>query len=58
MDILTMLLAAIIVGIVSLWFYLTRNRGYIETLGIPVDPPYLCFGSEPRALHNVRRLLY
>ena len=23
-------------------------RGYIETLGIPIDPPYLIFGSEPR----------
>ena len=27
-------------------------RGYIETLGIPVDPPYLAFGSEPRHAHK------
>ena len=26
-------------------------RGYIETLGIPIDPPYLIFGSEPRHAH-------
>ena len=27
-------------------------RGYIETLGIPIDPPFLIFGSEPHSLHN------
>jgi hypothetical protein len=53
MDFFTVVIAAIVVGIVSLWLYLTRNRGYIETLDIPVDPPYLCFGSEPRVLHKV-----
>jgi hypothetical protein len=25
----------------------------LADLGLPVDPPYLCFGSEPRAMHKV-----
>ena len=33
-------------------------RGYIETLGIPIDPPFLIFGSEPHALHKQDTLFY
>ena len=33
-------------------------RGYIETLGIPIDPPYLIFGSEPRHAHKTDHLFY
>ena len=33
-------------------------RGYIETLGIPIDPPFLIFGSEPHALHNADHLYF
>ena len=31
----------------------TRHYGYLESLGIPVVAPTLCFGSGPFAYHNV-----
>ena len=31
----------------------TRNYGYLESLGIPVVAPTLCFGSGPFAYHKV-----
>ena len=33
-------------------------RGYIETLGIPIDPPFLIFGSAPHALHNAGHMYF
>ena len=33
-------------------------RGYIETLGIPIDPPFLIFGSEPYKLHKQDTMFY
>ncbi len=53
-----MLVAVLAVLVVTLCLYLTRNRGIIEKMGIPIDPPYLVFGSEPRALHKVSDINY
>ncbi len=53
MDLFTILVAVLAVLVVTICLYLTRNRGLIEKLGIPIDPSYLVFGSEPRALHKV-----
>ena len=44
-DFVTLVLAILATGFMFLWLYLTRNRGYIETLGLPVDPPLLFLGS-------------
>jgi cytochrome P450 len=43
---------AIFVGL--LWVYLRRNYGKLEKCGIPVIPPFLCFGSGPWAMHKVQ----
>ena len=31
--------------LVCLTFYMRRNRGHLETLGIPIDPPGFILGS-------------
>ena len=53
MEVLAILLSLFVAGIVSLALYFRRNRGHLETLGIPVDPPMFMFGSGPWALHKV-----
>lgn len=58
MDWLTILVAVAAVAMVMVSLWLTRRRGYIETLGIPIDPPFLIFGSEPHALHKQDTLFY
>ena len=54
MAILTILLALTLIGLVSVYFYLTRNVGYLETTGLPVIKPFLCFGSPPFAFHKIK----
>ena len=47
------LLAALLaVAAVALYRFLTKNRGHLETLGIPVVEPGM-FGSPPNDFHNV-----
>ncbi len=53
MDLFTILVAVLAIFVVTICLYLTRKRGIIEKMGIPIDPPYLILGSEPRALHEV-----
>ena len=57
MEVLAVLLSLFAAGIVSLALYFRRLRGHLETLGIPIDPPMLMFGSSPRAMHKVRAWL-
>lgn len=52
MELCSVCLAIVFVGLVLLWFWLTRNRGHLEGLGIPIVPPFLCFGSPPFAPHK------
>ena len=51
----TILLLAIFILTLLVLFYkhVTRNYGYLESLGIPVEATFLCFGSGPFALHKV-----
>ena len=53
MEATSILLSLFVAGIVTLAFYFRRNRGHLETLGIPIDPPMFMFGSGPHALHKV-----
>ena len=53
MEVLAILLSLFVAGIVSLALYFRRNRGHLETLGLPIDPPMFMFGSGPWALHKV-----
>ena len=39
--------------LVSLYFYLKRYHGYLETTGLPVVPAFGCFGSPPYAFHRI-----
>ena len=48
------LVALLMVTLVCVVLYMRRNRGHLETLGIPIDPPGLILGSEPRAIHKTR----
>ncbi len=54
MGLFEVVVAALAVTVAALVYYFTKERGILEKMGIPVDPPYLTFGSEPRALHKVR----
>ena len=53
MEVLAILISLFVAGVVSLALYFRRNRGHLETLGIPIDPPMFMFGSSPWALHKV-----
>ena len=53
MEALAILLSLFLAGMASLALYFRRNRGHLETLGIPIDPPMFMFGSSPWALHKV-----
>ena len=53
MALLLLLAASLLLSLVALALYLTRNRGTLEKLGIPVDRPFLVFGSQPHAIHEV-----
>ena len=41
------------IGIVIVLRYLLKNRGYLESLGIPIIRPVLCFGSPPFLPHKI-----
>ncbi len=45
-------LALLAVLLVCVYLFMTGGRGYIETLGLPVEPPHWIFGSEPRLTHK------
>ena len=53
MDILSWILATILVILVALFFHLRRHRGFIEQLGLPIVKPFLCFGSPPYLYHKI-----
>ena len=55
MALLLLVAATLLLSAVALAVYLTRNRGSLEKLGIPIDPPFLIFGSQPHAIHEVGR---
>ena len=48
------LLAIILVILVIAYRRATRHYGSLETLGIPVIKPFLCFGSFPVNIHEVK----
>ena len=54
MALATILLGAFLVGLVVLWFHLNRTHGHLETTGLPMVKPFLCFGSPPFAVHKMR----
>ena len=51
MDWLSWILTIVLILVVFLYFHFRRFRGCIEETGLPLVPPFLCFGSEPR-LYN------
>ena len=53
MALLLLVVAAFLLAMVALAVYLTRSRGSLEKLGIPIDRPFLIFGSQPHAIHEV-----
>ena len=50
----TFIIGSTVLLLVLLYKHLTRYYGSLETLGIPVIPPFLCFGSPPYDLHNLQ----
>ena len=44
---LTIILGVVVVVLAIIYRRATRHYGYLESLGIPVIKPYLCFGSAP-----------
>ncbi len=54
MELIGLVLAATVAVLVSVFLYLRRNYGYLESLGIPVDEPVFIFGSRSTmAIHKV-----
>ena len=48
------LILALLAAVTFLFYkYVTRNYGYLESLGLPVIAPVWCFGSPPFRLHKV-----
>ncbi len=52
MDLATVLLGGVVALLLLLTWHLTKNRGQLEALGIPVDRPVGLLGSGPIDLHN------
>ena len=50
---LTIILVIVIVILAIIYKRATRHYGYLESLGIPVIKPYLCFGSTPLNYHEI-----
>ena len=48
------ILGSCILLLLVIYKHLTRSYGSLESLGIPVIPPFLCFGSPPFNYHNVQ----
>ena len=53
MEFLTIVLALLLVCVAVVLRYLLKNRGYLETLGIPVVKPVFIFGSPPLIPHKI-----
>ena len=53
MALLSWILAAIFILFGWLFFHLRRFRGALETTGLPLVKPFLCFGSSPFLLNRV-----
>ena len=51
--ILQVVVALLVLGVI--WFVkkCTRHYGVLERMGIPMNKPFLCFGSGPWDLHNM-----
>ena len=47
------LVALLVLGCAYLYKRFTKNYGVLEKMGIPVVPPFLCFGSGPWAVHKI-----
>ena len=54
MALVTILLSLFLGGLVYLWFHLRSQYGFLETTGLPMVKPFLCFGSPPFAFHKMR----
>ena len=53
MDFLTIVLGIILLSLVAGYMHLSRNRGYLESTGLPLIKPFLCFGSPPYSLSRL-----
>jgi hypothetical protein len=53
MVIVSGFVALVAVTLVAFCLYMTRKRGQLEALGIPVVKQFLVFGSPPFALHKI-----
>jgi hypothetical protein len=53
MAVLSWILAATFILFGWLFFHLRRFRGALETTGLPLVKPFLCFGSPPFLLNKV-----
>ena len=49
---ISVILSVILVLLVLAYRRATRHYGYLESLGIPVVKPFLCFGSTPISYHE------
>ena len=45
-----MILGGILLLLLIGYWHLTKNRGYLESCGIPYIKPFLCFGSPPYSI--------
>ena len=53
MDLLTLLLGGLALAVVALYLHLTKSRGHLESLDIPILKPVLgILGSAPLDIHN------
>ena len=53
MDWLSWVLAIFLVILVALFFRFRRFRGCLEATGLPMVPPFLCFGSPPWLFNKI-----
>ena len=53
MAFLEIFVATIVVSVVLILRYMLKNRGYLESLGIPMIKPFLIFGSPPFVPHKM-----
>ena len=51
--ILEIVVALIAVSVIYFYRSCTKRYGYLESLGIPVEKPFLCFGTGPFSYHKV-----
>ena len=52
MDLFSVLVGVLAAVAGVLYLYLRRRHGKLEHLGIPIVPPFLCFGSPPFSYHK------